>query len=67
MIFGNKKIDKDMNICVGINGISIDRVYNTTFLGVTIHDKLNWKEHIKMMPAKRMVNCGHYEATRSRD
>ena len=41
MIFGNKKIDKDMNIRVGINGISIDRVYNTTFLGVTIDDKLN--------------------------
>ena len=55
MIFGNKKIDKDMNIRVGIitiNGISIDRVYNTTFLGVTIDDKLNWKEHIKMIQSK---------------
>ena len=30
MIFGNKKIDKDMNIRVPcINGISIDRVYIT--------------------------------------
>ena len=47
MIFGNQKIDKDMNICVGINVIFIDRVYNTTFLWVTIDDKLNWKEHIK--------------------
>ena len=27
MIFGNKKIDKYMNICVRINGLSIDRVY----------------------------------------
>ena len=52
MIFGNKKIDKDMNIRVGINGISIDRVYNTHFLGVTIDDKLNWKEHIKMIQSK---------------
>ena len=52
MIFGNKKIDKDMNIRVGINGISIDRVYNATFLGVTIDDKLNWKEHIKMIQSK---------------
>ena len=52
MIFGNKKIDKDMNIRVGINGISIDRVYNTNFLGVTIDDKLNWKEHIKMIQSK---------------
>ena len=48
MIFGNKKIDNNMNICVGINGISIDRVYDTTFLGVMIDDKLNWKEHNKL-------------------
>ena len=52
MIFGNKKIDKDMNIRVGINGIYIDIVYNTKFLGVTIDDKLNWKEHIKMIQSK---------------
>ena len=49
MIFGNKKIDNNMNIRVGIKGISIDRVYKTTFLGVMIDDKLNWKEHIKMI------------------
>ena len=41
-----------MNIRVGINGIYIDRVYNTIFLGVTIDDKLNWKEHIKTIPSK---------------
>ena len=49
MIFGNKKIDKYMNICVHINGLSIDRVYNTKCLGVMIDDKLNWKEHITMI------------------
>ena len=49
MIFGNNKIDNNMNICVGINGIYIDRVYNTHFSGVMIGDKLNWKEHIKMI------------------
>ena len=54
MIFGNKKIDKYMNICVRINGLSIDRVYNTTFSGVglMIDDKLNWKEHITMIQSK---------------
>ena len=41
-----------MYIRVGINGISIHRVYNTPFLGVTIDDKLNWKEHIKMIQSK---------------
>ena len=49
MIFGNNKIDKDLNIRVGINGFSIDRVYNTTLLGLMIDDKLNWKKHIKMI------------------
>ena len=52
MIFGNKKIDNDMNIRVGINGISIDRVYNSKILGVTIDEKLNWKEHIKMIQSQ---------------
>ena len=52
MIFGNKKIDNDMNIRVGINGISIDRVYNSNILGVTIDEKLNWKEHIKMIQSQ---------------
>ena len=52
MIFGNKKIDNNINICVVINGISIDRVYNTKCLGVMIDDKLNWKEHVKMVQSK---------------
>ena len=52
MIFGNKKIDNDINIRVDINGIYIDRVYNTTFLGVMIDDKLNLKEHIEMIQSK---------------
>ena len=43
MIFGNKNIYNNMNMCVGINGIYIDRVYNTTFLWVMIDDELNWK------------------------
>ena len=41
-----------MNLCVGINGISTDRVYNTKCLGVMIDDKLNWKEHIKIIQSK---------------
>ena len=52
MIFGNKKIDRYMNICVRIYGLSIERVYNTKFVGVMIDDKLNWKEHITMIQSK---------------
>ena len=39
-------------MCVGINGISINKVYNTNCLSVMIDDKLNWKEHIKMIQSK---------------
>ena len=43
------------SVCVGMNGISIDRAYNTKFLGVMINDKLNWKEHIKIIQSKQLI------------
>ena len=44
MIFGNRRINAD--ICVRINKEKINRVNSTTFLGVVIDCKLNWKSHI---------------------
>ncbi len=38
-----------------MNGISIDRAYNTPFLGVMIDDQLNWKEHIKIIQSKQLI------------
>ena len=50
MVFGNKRNLK--NICVTINSITIDRVYETKFLGVYIDEHLNWKCHIKYLQTK---------------
>ena len=50
MIFGNN-IYED-NYMVSINGMNINRVYVTTFLGVHIDSKLNWNEHISVIKTK---------------
>ena len=44
ILFGNRKYNGDVDI--KINGINIERVYVTKFLGVLIDHKLNWKDHI---------------------
>ena len=41
MIFGTRRITPD--ICVRLNKEKNNRVNSTTFLGVVIDDKLNWK------------------------
>ena len=50
MIFGNRKLTAD--ISVKINKEIINRVNATTFLGVMIDDKLNWKNHILSVRSK---------------
>ena len=50
MIFGNN-IYED-NYMVSINGMNINRVYVTTFIGVHIDSKLNWNEHISVIKTK---------------
>ena len=45
MVFSNKHVDDIYTI--NINGISINRVYVTKFLGVLIDSKLSWMEHIR--------------------
>ena len=44
MIFCKKRIPSDLKVC--INSIDIDRVTQSKFLGVTVDEKLSWKEHI---------------------
>ena len=43
-MFGNRRITA--HICVRINKAKIIRVTSTTFVGVVIDDKLNWKSHM---------------------
>ena len=35
-----------------LNGINIEQVTNTKFIGVTIDENLKWREHIKMVETK---------------
>ena len=55
MIFGNRRITAD--ICVRINKEKINRVNSTTFLGVVIDCKLNWKSHILSVRSKLSKCC----------
>ena len=54
MIFGNRRITADS---VRINKEKINRVNSTTFLGVVIDDKLNWKSHILSVRSKLSKCC----------
>ena len=54
MIFGNKKYEE--NYMVSINGMNIQRVYVTKFLGVHIDSKLNWNVHIRVIKTKVAKN-----------
>ena len=55
MIFGNRRITAD--ICVRINKEKINRVNSTTFLGVVIDCKLNWKSYILSVRSKLSKCC----------
>ena len=45
------------DICVTINKEKINRVNSTTFLGVVIYDKVNWKSHILSVRSKLSKCC----------
>ena len=44
MIFGKKYTDSVFNI--QIDGVVVDRVHVTTFLGVLVDDEFTWYNHI---------------------
>lgn len=50
IIFSTKQIKQQVKIIV--NSIEIERVYETKFLGVIIHEKLCWKSHIENVKRK---------------
>ena len=54
MVFSNKKCEN--NHLVSINGMYINRVYVTKFLGVLIDCHLNWSEHINLIKNKISKN-----------
>ena len=54
MIFGNKRYDENDMVC--INGMNIQNVCVTTFIGVHIDSKLNWNERIRVIKTKVAIN-----------
>ena len=54
MLFTNKKVSSNIRIC--IENKCIARVTNTKFLGITLDEKLCWKEHI--MAIKKKISRG---------
>jgi hypothetical protein len=51
---------------INIDGVSIDQVDCTKFLGVIINDKLNWNDHIKTICNKISKNIGILFRTRNK-
>ena len=59
IIFGNKnKTCFDLNFHISINGNSLERVFNTKFLGVFVDDALSWKYHVSQISIKVSRNIG---------
>ena len=54
MIFSGMNIKEDVGI--KIDGVNIDRVYHTKFLGVEIDCKLRWREHVNNIQTKIAKN-----------
>ena len=47
----NKKV---YNLQLNINGIAIEKVYDFNFLGLTLNENINWKNHIEKLPSKAL-------------
>ena len=56
MLFGNQRSSVDVNLC--INGIQIERIKETRFLGLIVDEKLSWKPHIQHLVKKISKNIG---------
>ena len=54
MIFSGMNIKEDVGI--KIDGVNIDRVYHTKFIGVEIDCKLRWREHVNNIQTKIAKN-----------
>ena len=59
MLFGTKQMVLNNNpIYIMFDGIQLERVSNTKFLGVFIDEHLNWKCHIANLSSKISRNLG---------
>ena len=56
MLFGKHK--SNINVKLVIDGVNIERVKETKFLGVIIDEKISWKYHIRNVQLKISKNTG---------
>ena len=54
MVFSTRPLTCNKQLC--INGVALERVASTSFLGVKIDQKLNWKCHIEYVN-KKLNKC----------
>ena len=52
MVFGKKSKNRDNNISISIEGVSLDVVKHTKFLGIILDSDLNWKQHTIQLSQK---------------
>ena len=52
MVFGKKTNKRDNNISISIEGVSLDVVKHTKFLGIILDNDLNWKQHTIQLSQK---------------
>ena len=50
--------DDKLDFSLSMNGHAIERTSSYRYLGITIDDKLNWKEHIQHLCSKLAMVCG---------
>ena len=58
ILFGNKRLPLNATLSVSIDGILLQRVVSTKFLGIFVDEKLNWKTHIDHVAVKIAKGLG---------
>ena len=58
IVFKGKQNLQDINLNLKVNNSGIDRVRETTFLGVIIDENLTWQSHISHLECKIAKNIG---------
>ena len=53
-----QKIYKRDDVNIILNGNKVEQISHTQFLGIFIHENLNWEEHIKQISAKVSTSIG---------
>ena len=56
----NKKVNNRQH---NINGIATEKVYDLNFLGLTLNENINWKNHIEQKCYQKLKNNWNFKQT----